>query len=575
MNWSGVALNPENHSLEPLMEHHRETLQKATAVCNSREQWSAFKESPSTKIHGEQAPVDGKRDFEAQLGRPFELDQPGEAGRLGYEVSPYTREPLGIDYPSIDVDLVCKAAVQAMNSWRRVDPDRRAEICIELLKSLEKRSFENTFATMHTAGQSYMMGFVGSGANALDRGMEAVVYAHKAMTDIPGHAVWSKQFGAKRISLEKRYHFVPRGIALVICCATFPSWNAYPAVMANLMTGNPVVLKPHPGGILPMAIAIRDMRETLATNGIDPNLVTLAADILEEPIAAKFFDRKDVGIIDFTGSQRFGSWLEKNTRNKRVYTETSGVNSVVIESTHDLHGMVDAVAHSLCLFSAQMCTSPQNIHLPRGGIETEQGNISADDVTGMIVDRVNAKVGTPTQAAGICGALQSQSTVELLERLSGQAGRIGTVLKQATPYEHTEFPKARTATPLIIGTDQPDQEILREEHFGPASFIISHDDAGSALHHAASDAMHHGAIATHVYSRRNDYLDAAEDAFLEAGTSLTCNLTGPMPLNYAAAYSDLHVTGLNPAGNACLTDLAFVCDRFRIVQCRWPEGTRS
>jgi hypothetical protein len=48
-----------------------------------------------------------------------------------------------------------------------------------------------------------------------------------------------------------------------------------------------------------------------------------------------------------------------------------------------------------------------------------------------------------------------------------------------------------------------------------------------------------------------------------------------MPLNYAAAYSDLHVTGLNPAGNACLTDLAFVCNRFRIVQCRWPEGTRS
>ena len=34
------------------------------------------------------------------------------------------------------------------------------------------------------------------------------------------------------------------------------------------------------------------------------------------------------------------------------------------------------------------------------------------------------------------------------------------------------------------------------------------------------------------------------------------------------------VTGLNPAGNACLTDLAFVCDRFRIVQARWPEGSR-
>jgi hypothetical protein len=48
-----------------------------------------------------------------------------------------------------------------------------------------------------------------------------------------------------------------------------------------------------------------------------------------------------------------------------------------------------------------------------------------------------------------------------------------------------------------------------------------------------------------------------------------------MPLNFAAAYSDMHVTGLNPAGNACLTDLAFVADRFRIVQCRWPRGARQ
>ena len=141
------------------------------------------------------------------------------------------------------------------------------------------------------------------------------------------------------------------------------------------------MLKPHPGGILPMAIAVRDMRETLAANGIDPNLITLAADTAEEPIAGRFFDRRDVGIIDFTGSQRFGSWLEQNIRNKRVYTETSGVNSVVIESTHDLSGMVDAVAHSLCLFSAQMCTSPQNIHLPRGGVETDQGHLDADALT--------------------------------------------------------------------------------------------------------------------------------------------------------------------------------------------------
>jgi hypothetical protein len=48
-----------------------------------------------------------------------------------------------------------------------------------------------------------------------------------------------------------------------------------------------------------------------------------------------------------------------------------------------------------------------------------------------------------------------------------------------------------------------------------------------------------------------------------------------MPINFAAAYSDFHVTGLNPAGNACLSDLAFVTNRFRIVQTKFPAVAKT
>ena len=64
----------------------------------------------------------------------------------------------------------------------------------------------------------------------------------------------------------------------------------------------------------------------------------------------------------------------------------------------------------------------------------------------------------------------------------------------------------------------------------------------------------------------------AEAAYARAGAQLTINLVGAMPLNFAAAYSDYHVTGLNPAGNATLTNLAFVASRFGIVQSRRPAG---
>ena len=82
---------------------------------------------------------------------------------------------------------------------------------------------------------------------------------------------------------------------------------------------------------------------------------------------------------------------------------------------------------------------------------------------------------------------------------------------------------------------------------------------------ATKDVRAHGAITSHVYSVDNDFLEKAQDLYCDAGASVACNLTG-MPINFAAAYSDYHVTGMNPAGNACLTDLAFVAGRFRIAQ---------
>ena len=77
--------------------------------------------------------------------------------------------------------------------------------------------------------------------------------------------------------MEKHFRIVPRGIGLVIGCCTFPTWNGYPGLFADLATGNAVVVKPHPAAILPLAITVRIAREVLAEAGFDPNVVTLVA----------------------------------------------------------------------------------------------------------------------------------------------------------------------------------------------------------------------------------------------------------------------------------------------------------
>lgn len=545
---------------------HRATLERAVEVARTREAWAPYIESPSRKHHPEGAHARGREAFEARLGRPFDLSLPGERGRVGEEVSPFTGEALGVDYPDVEVEPLYAAIHAAWPRWAAAAPRERVGVCLELLDRWSRNAFENAYATMHTAGQPFMLAFAGSGASALERGLEGLTYAHMAMSAIPETATFERAFGrgAPPVRLHKRYRLVPSGIGVVISCGSYPSWNAYPAIMANLATGNPVVVKPHPSSTLPMAIAVKIGRDTLQEAGFDPNLLTLAADTRARPITKRLLQHPDTALIDFTGGQTFGDWIEANCHHAQVYTETSGCNSVILESTRDLDASLRAIAHGLTFFSGQMCTAAQNIWLPRDGVATPQGRVPADEVAARLVAAVDAWLADPTTAASLLGALCSPAIARDMDTLRSDP-RV-TVLRDGAPYAHPKHPDARTASPLIVRASLQDRDLYGREWFGPMAFILTADDRDHALALATRDARERGAIASYAYTIDPEYQRRLEDAYARAGASVGVNLTRQLPINFAAAFSDFHVTGANPAGNACLTDLAFVARRFRIVQ---------
>jgi phenylacetic acid degradation protein paaN len=551
-------------------ERHAEALRRAVHACGERSYFTLFPETPDRHRGGAAAAEAGAAAFRAQLGCAFELDQPGTVARLAGEVSPYTLEPLGIDYPQADVDTLFAAARAAMGDWAAASPQARLGVCMEIVDRLYDRIFETAQAVMHTAGQSAPMSYAGSGTNALDRGVEALAYAQQAMLGVPAEALWERRFGSTVIRLRKRYRLVPRGVAVCFACATFPTWNAYPAMLASLATGNAVIVKPHPTAILPMALAVRACREVLAACGYSPDLVTLCLDTMEEPAGKRLVRHPQTAIVDFTGSARFGAWVEANAHPALCYSETSGVNTVVVESVDDLEPVLKSLATTMSLFSAQMCTSPQNVYVPRTGIRHAGGRIGPDEFGARLAQAIAAIGADPKRAGPIMAAIQSPATPRLVDEIAAAGAQHGEVLLASAPYVHADFPRARTRTPLLVGVEAGARELYGEERFGPIGFVITARDADDALAHAATDARTGGAITAFVYSTDAPFLARAVDAFSAAGAQLTCNLTGPMPLNFAAAYSDYHVTGLNPAGNATLTDLAFVASRFRITQARAP-----
>ncbi|MAA78073.1 MAG: phenylacetic acid degradation protein PaaN [Deltaproteobacteria bacterium] len=553
--------------MSTLFEKHHHRITQALRYCEERTYWSPFQESPSAKHHPSGAHEQAKKIFKELLGNPFPLKQPNTIGTVGKEISPYTQQPLGISYPKPDIEPLMDTAKNSQKEWTyRTEPKERVGVCLELIEQLSQNNFLNTYASMHTAGMSFMMGFAGSGANALDRGLEALAHAHKAMSNIPSHAKFTRSFArGPETTIDKSYHLVGRGVAVVVCCGTFPTWNAYPAIFANLATGNSVVLKPHPNGILPVAIVVQTCRRLLEELGYNPDIILLAADEPEDRITIPLLEHKYTAIIDFTGSPTFGSWIENNCNHALVYTETAGCNSVIIESTNNYDGMLHAIAHSLCLFSSQMCTSAQNIFIPQNGIQCNDEHISYDKIVDDLVAKIDKLTADPKIAAALCGCVMSPVTFTQLDTLREEAKKYNLV-RDAHCFAHPQFPNASTATPMLVEVGIADSSLYQKEHFGPMAFIIRCPDADSAILQASQDAKNHGSIASYAYSVHEQYQDKIAEAFIDAGASIGFNLIAHLPINFSAAYSDFHVTGLNPAGNACLTDIAFVASRFRIVQ---------
>lgn len=553
--------------MSALFDKHHELLARAVEAIRERGYWSAFPEVPSGKVYGETARQDGEAAFEARLGKAFDLPgHPDDEGTVGAERSPYGR-PLDIAYPAAAVGTLVAASQAAAPAWAAAPVGTRVGICLEILARLNRRSFEMANAVMHTTGQAFVMAFQAGGPHAQDRGLEAVAYAWAEMTRTPAAVEWSKPQGkGDPLVLEKRYRIVPRGIALTIGCATFPTWNGYPGLFASLATGNTLIVKPHPLAILPLALTVETAREVLAEQGFDPNVVLLAADAPGAEKTKALAQRPEVRIVDFTGSNAFAGWLRANAAGAELYTEEAGVNSIVVASTDDFPGMCANIAFSLSLYSGQMCTAPQDVFVPRGGIETEQGHKSFDEVARGIAEAVDKLLADPARAAGVCGALASPDT---LERVKAAAG-LGEVVRASAPIEGLEG--ARTATPLILKVDAAESRAHLEERFGPISFVVATEDGADAIARAAEAAALKGAITAAVYATDEATLEAAADAFAGAGANLSCNLTGGIYVNQNAAFSDYHVTGANPAGNACLTDAAFVANRFRVAAVRRPKA---
>lgn len=550
----------------PLLEAHRATLEGALEAIRTRTCWTPYPEAPSPRLYGDGADSAGKAAFDALLGRRFDLGQPGEQGWLAAEAAPYG-VTLGVSYPVCDPAALIAAAEVALPAWQRLGVDGRTGVCLEMLQRLNRQSFEIAHAVMMTTGQGWMMAFQAGAPHAQDRGLEAVALAWREQRQVPAEAIWEKAQGKNPpLRMKKHFEIVGRGVAVVVGCSTFPTWNTYPGLFAALATGNPVIVKPHGGAVLPVAITVRTMRAVLAEQGLDPNLVSMC--VVDRPETTQaLVTHPAVASVDYTGGNAFGSWLRDHCRQARVYAELAGVNTIVIDSTDSYRKMLGNLAFTLSLYSGQMCTTTQAILVPAGGIDTDEGHKSHEAVCVDLAQAVSSFLAKPEIALAVLGAIQSSDTLGRIELAN--SGMLGQVLLGSSHLSHPDFPQAQVRTPVLIACDAGDEAAYMEERFGPITFVVKVADTAAAIALARRIVETQGALTCGLYSTRDEVIDAMTDASLRAKVALSINLTGSVFVNQSAAFSDFHGTGGNPAATASYADPAFVAGRFVVVQRRY------
>lgn len=531
-------------------------LHEAIEANHKRVFFAAFPEQP--KAYAEDASQQGLAAFQQKLNQNFtELHTEAPESWIGTEVSPYLQTGLGIHYPAFSVATYIKQASAAWDAWAALPARNRAAVLIDSLERFKARFFEIAYATMHTTGQGYMMSFQASGPHAADRALEAIAVGVEALEQYPSEVNWVKPMGKFDLSIRKTFKAIPKGINLVIGCSTFPTWNTVPGLYAALITGNPVIVKPHPKSILPIAIVVAEIRNALKAAGLNADLVQLAPDTAHDPVTKQLAEHPAVQMIDYTGGPAFGFYVEG--LKKTCFTEKAGVNPVIVDSVKDVKAVQQNLAFSICLYSGQMCTAPQYIFVPAAGVQTAEGTVSYDDFVAGLAAAVKELVDNPKAGPFTLGAIQNDHTIE---RTKEAAARFPHVALESGQVTHPEFPDARMYAPVVLTASAGEVAGNFSELFGPCVLVVKTDDTQHSIELAAHAVAENGAITCLAYTTNNEVMASIEHAMNKTFTPVSFNFTGAAFVNSHAAFSDFHVTGGNAAGNASFTNGDFISKRF-------------
>ena len=331
------------------------------------------------------------------------------------------------------------------------------------------------------------MAFQAGGAHALDRALESIAYAYAEMTRVPATAIWEKPGRDAPIRMEKTFTVVPAR------CRAGDRLQHLPDLE---LLARPVRLARHrqrrSWSSRTRARCCRSPSRSRSPRRCWPRRAST-------PTWSRWPPRtRPTGSLRCSPCDPRSSWStspasqrlrrtgsRSTPRQATVFTEKSGVNAVVIDSTDSFKSMCFNLGFSLALYTGQMCTTPQNLFIPSRRHRDRRRATSPSPTLPRASTAALAKLlGDDARAVELLGGVVNDGVLERLD--VGRVGRRG-----ARRVARGRAPGLRRRRRAHPGAGRRSTRRRRrryeQECFGPVSFLIETSGTAASIDAVPAD----------------------------------------------------------------------------------------
>ena len=397
-----------------------------------------------------------------------------------------------------DVDAAVEAAVAVAPEWAATSPQTRIDLFARIADEIDAQAED--LATLVARENGSVRPIV----------RRELIGAAAAFRDVAGYLI-EKLSPAEHPSGGSgefvRVHRRPFG---VVACVV--PWNAPLILTANkiapaLAAGNAVVLKPSPFAPLGVTLIGR-----IAASILPPGVVNIVNGGGE--VGAALIGHRDVRKISFTGGGETARHIMRTAAETLtgVHFELGGNDPAIVLDDADLEATADRIVESAFRRAGQVCFAVKRVYVPRS---------QAQQFARLLVERAERiTVGDALDERATMGPLNNSGQLAKVEGLRERAVALGRDVREVgTALDSDAWSDGYYMLPTLVLDAQHDDEIVREEQFGPILPIVAYDTEEAAI--AMANDTEYG-LCSSVWSRSVDRaLDVASR--IEAGMTIVNN----------------------------------------------------